>query len=218
MLTTIVIGNLGANAEFHSENGNEFVSFKVAHTDRYKDSNGQDMDETVWVSCVLNGRADKLLQYLTKGTKVCVVGDASVRTYHSKKMQRLVAGINVFVRQIELIGARPDAVPPYLFDTDGVQHNVTKYFFCQDIKNQPLFDKDGTAYTVNADGWVFPPQPQQQEGEQQSNEKSDDGATEKSDKDGTEKSDKDGTKKGDKGSTKKSKASQKSDNEIIDEV
>lgn len=163
MLTTIVIGNLGANAEFHSENGNEFVSFKVAHTDRYKSSDGQDKEETVWVSCVLNGRADKLLQYLTKGTKVCVVGDASVRTYHSKKMQRLVAGVNVFVRQIELIGARPDAVPPYLFDENGVQHNVTKYFFCQDMKNQPLFDRDGTAYTVDENGWVFPPQPQKQE-------------------------------------------------------
>lgn len=165
MLTTIVIGNLGANAEFHSENGNEFVSFKVAHTDRYRGSDGQDKEETVWVSCVLNGRADKLLQYLTKGTKVCVVGDASVRTYHSKKMQRLVAGVNVFVRQIELIGARPDAVPPYLFDTEGVQHNITKYFFCQDIKNQPLFDKDGAEYTVTKDGWVYLQSPNEQEGE-----------------------------------------------------
>lgn len=163
MLTTIVIGNLGANAEFHSENGNEFVSFKVAHTDRYKGNDGQDKEETVWVSCVLNGRADKLLQHLTKGTKVCVVGDASVRTYHSKKMQRLVAGVNVFVRQIELIGARPDAVPPYLFDTEGVQHNITKYFFCQDIKNQPLFDKDGTEYTVTKDGWVYLQSPNKQE-------------------------------------------------------
>lgn len=165
MLTTIVIGNLGANAEFHSENGNEFVSFKVAHTDRYKGSDGQDKEETVWVSCVLNGRADKLLQYLVKGTKVCVVGDASVRTYHSKKMQRLVAGVNVFVRQIELIGARPDAVPPYLFDENGVQHNVSKYFFCQDIKNKPLFDKDGTEYTVTKDGWVYLQSPNEQEGE-----------------------------------------------------
>lgn len=163
MLTTIVIGNLGANAEFHSENGNEFVSFKVAHTNRYKGSDGQDKEETVWVSCVLNGRADKLLQYLVKGTKVCVVGDASVRTYHSKKMQRLVAGVNVFVRQIELIGARPDAVPPYLFDTEGVQHNITKCFFCLDVKDQPLFDRDGAEYKVTKDGWVFPPMPKEQE-------------------------------------------------------
>lgn len=172
MLTTIVIGNLGANAEFHSENGNEFVSFKVAHTDRYKGSDGQDKEETVWVSCVLNGRADKLLQYLTKGTKVCVVGDASVRTYHSKKMQRLVAGINVFVRQIELIGARPDAVPPYLFEEDGVQHNIKKFFFCEDIKNRPLFDRDGTTYAVDEHGWVFPLLPTELEKEPQSDEKS----------------------------------------------
>lgn len=210
MLTTIVIGNLGANAEFHSENGNEFVSFKVAHTDRYRGSDGQDKEETVWVSCVLNGRADKLLKFLTKGTKVCVVGDASVRTYHSKKMQRLVAGVNIFVRQIELIGARPDAVPPYLFDENGVQHNVTKYFFCQDMKNQPLFDRDGTAYTVDENGWVFPPQPQEQEGEPQSAEKSNDG--------GTNKSNDGGTKKDKKGGTKKSNESQNEDNKIIDVI
>lgn len=176
MLTTIVIGNLGANAEFHSENGNEFVSFKVAHTDRYKGSDGQDKEETVWVSCVLNGRADKLLQYLTKGTKVCVVGDASVRTYHSKKMQRLVAGVNVFVRQIELIGARPDAVPPYLFDENGIQHNVTKCFFCLDIKDQPLFDRDGVEYKVTKDGWVFPPQPKEQEEKPLQDEKRESGS------------------------------------------
>lgn len=210
MLTTIVIGNLGADAEFHSENGNEFVSFKVAHTDRYKGSDGQDKEETVWVSCVLNGRADKLIQYLTKGTKVCVVGDASVRTYHSKKMQRLVAGVNVFVRQIELIGARPDAVPPYLFDTEGVQHNITKFFYCTDIRDQPLFDKDGIEYKVTKDGWVFPPQPQKQEEEPQSEEKSDIGATQKSDIGDTKKSKK--------GGTKKSNESQNEDEKIIDRV
>lgn len=156
MFTTVIIGNLGADAELHTENGNEFVSFKVAHTDRYTDSNGEH-EETVWVSCVMNGRLDKLRQYLTKGTRVCCIGDTRLRTYHSKKMQRLVAGANLFVRQIELVGARPDGVPAALFNEDGVQVRITKFYYADGLTSTTLFDRDGVGYTVDAKGWVIPP-------------------------------------------------------------
>lgn len=158
MLQFQVIGNLGGDAEFHNENGNQFISFRVGHTNRYTDSNGQTTEETTWVSCVLNGDGGKLLQYLVKGQKVCVTGDGSVRTYHSKKMQRLIAGANIFVRSIELVGARPDAVPSALFDENGVQVNVYKYFLAQGKASCSLFDRTGMAYAVDQNGWVLPPQ------------------------------------------------------------
>lgn len=154
MFTSIIIGNLGADAEFHSENGNEFVTFKVAHTDRVTKADGSQMENTVWVSCVLNGRAEKLRQYLTKGTKVCVIGDASVRTYHSQKMQRLVAGVNLFVRQLELVGGISESIPRYLFSEDGVQHNVNKFYNVTTAKDTTLYDKSGVAYNVDVNGWV----------------------------------------------------------------
>lgn len=158
MLQFQVIGNLGGDAEFHNENGNQFISFRVGHTNRYTNDQGQTTEETTWVSCVLNGDGGKLLQYLVKGQKVCVTGDGSVRTYHSKKMQRLIAGANIFVRSIELVGARPDAVPSALFDENGVQVNVYKYFLAQGKASCSLFDRTGMAYTVDQNGWVLPPQ------------------------------------------------------------
>lgn len=156
MLQFQVIGNLGADAEVHNENGTQFVTFKVAHTDRFRDSQGKDVEDTVWVSCVLNGSADKLRPYLLRGQRVYVSGDGSVRTFHSKKMQRLVAGCNLFVRQIELIGSRSEDVPRYLFDADGVQHQVDKFYHCPSISNTTLYNRQGDAYSVQQDGWVTP--------------------------------------------------------------
>lgn len=155
MLQFSVIGNLGADAELHVENGNEFLTFKVAHTDRFK-QDGRDVETTTWVSCVMNGRGDKLRQYLTKGQKVYVCGDGSVRTFHSAKMRQLMAGCNLFVRQIELVGARTDDVPAQLFDSDGVQHDVSKWYYCETAINRPLFGRSGRSYFCNALGWVVP--------------------------------------------------------------
>lgn len=169
MLQSIVIGNLGADVEFHSEQGSEFITFKVAHTDRYPDAQGNQIEETVWISCVMNGRAEKLRPYLVKGQKVCVIGDTSVRTYHSKKMQRLVAGVNLFVRSIELVGGRGDDVPRYLFTEDGVQHNVTKFYYCDTAKGKSLYDRSGVAYQVDKKGWITPVTPTQDSNQEQAN-------------------------------------------------
>ena len=163
MFQSIIIGNLGADAELHVDQGNEYVTFKVAHTDRITKSDGTTSEETVWVSCLLNGKADNLRKYLTKGTRVCVIGDASLNTFHSKKMQRLVAGCSLFVRSIELVGGKSDDVPRYLFDQDGVQHETSKWYLCTTAKETTLFDRAGLPFTVDKKGWVTPEQPTQQE-------------------------------------------------------
>lgn len=75
MIETIMIGNIGQDAKVVRTNGNEFVSFSVAHTDRYKDRNtGQVVEDTTWVSVSLDGNGGNLLQYLTKGKIVCLRG------------------------------------------------------------------------------------------------------------------------------------------------
>ena len=156
MFKAFIIGNLGADAELHSENGSQFVTFKVAHNERFKDRAGNQNETSVWVSCVLNGAADGLIKYLVKGTTVSVFGDLRLKTYHSAKMHRLVAGADMFVRSIDLIGQRPDAVPSRLYDQEGVQHNVAKYFYCDTAKGQQLTTMSGLQFDCNKDGWVSP--------------------------------------------------------------
>lgn len=154
MLQLQVIGNIGGDAELHRENGNEFVTFKVAHNDRWTDAQGVVRETTTWVSCVWSGNGGNLLQYLKKGQNVYAVGDAEVRQYHSQVQRQLVAGLNLRVRFLQLVGSRPDAVPSVLFDTDGVEVRVDKYFFTTDKKDCKLISRDGKEYVVDKKGWV----------------------------------------------------------------
>lgn len=156
MFKSFIIGNLGANAELHSEQGSEFVTFKVAHNERYRDREGHTRETSVWVSCILNGRADNLLPYLVKGATVAVIGDTRLKTYHSAKMHQLVAGADLFVRSIDLVGTRPDSIPARLYDTDGIEHQVSKWYYCHTAKGRELLTASGTQFMCDANGWVSP--------------------------------------------------------------
>lgn len=156
MFKATIIGNLGANAELHNENGSEFVTFKVAHNERFKSKDGSVNERSVWVSCILNGRADGLMPYLVKGATVALFGDLRLKTYHSAKMHSLVAGADLFVRSIDLVGSRPDTIPSRLYDTDGIEHTVSKWYYCDTAKGRQLLTQSGDMYTVDANGWVSP--------------------------------------------------------------
>lgn len=152
-----IIGNLGADAEFRSENGNEFVTFKVAHNDRRQTADGQQKEEINWFSCSLNGKNENLLPLLKKGTTVFVRGDARLKQYHSEKQHRLVPGCDCFVREVQLVGGKVDPIPSRLYDADGVEHVVNKWFNTPDCKVPELYDRNGQPYKVVEGGWVMPP-------------------------------------------------------------
>lgn len=178
MIKLIVEGNLGANAEVKNENGHQFVSMNIAENRRYTDpTTGETKEKTQWVSATLNGDGGNLLQYLVKGARVHIIGDAEVRQYHSEKQRALVAGLKVYVREIELVGGTPEAVPRDLYDTDGIAHRVYKYYHVQDVRDSILYNRAGEQYTVDAAGWVSPTnvqatndQPQEQAEEAQPQE------------------------------------------------
>ena len=152
-----IIGNLGADAELHSENGNEFVTFKVAHNERRQSADGQQRDEINWFSCSLNGKNENLLPYLKKGTCVFVRGDGRLKQYHSEKQHRLMPGCDCFVREIQLVGGKVDNVPSRLYDADGVEYKVNKWFHVPECKVKQLYGRDGIAYPIMEGNWVMPP-------------------------------------------------------------
>lgn len=105
MIKIEVIGNLGADAQLQMVNGSKFVSFRVANTDAWTDKQtGEIKKSTQWISCTLNGDGGALTQYLKKGTKVFVRGNAQIVIYSSPKTHQMEAGVNLFVREIELCG------------------------------------------------------------------------------------------------------------------
>lgn len=177
MLQFTCIGNLGSDARVVSENGQKFVSFNLAHTDKWTDEAGNEHKTTQWVSCALNGDGGQLLQYLKKGKTVYVSGRGSARVYSSPKERRMVAGLNISVDRIELLGGTSDDVPQYLYTPDGVQLKTLKFYSIGEgtgralgaKKDKPvqLLSMNGQPFALDYKGWVWPvteeAQPQQTE-------------------------------------------------------
>lgn len=69
-------GNLTKDAELRrTQSGTSVLNASMAVNNRRKNGNGEWVDEPCFVDFVLFGsRAEKLEQYLTKGTKVCIHG------------------------------------------------------------------------------------------------------------------------------------------------
>ena len=106
MLVLEVAGNLGADAIIKDLNGQKYIAFSVAHTESYKDAQGQRRERTTWVSCLKYGESP-VINYLRKGTRVIVRGDLSTKDYEAGG--NMQAGINCRVRELYLMGGnRPD--------------------------------------------------------------------------------------------------------------
>lgn len=156
MLQTTVVGYIGADCEFKSHDGKDFVTFRVSHNDTWTDAAGQQHTNSVWVDCIMNGRP-KVADYLKKGTQVICQGTTSLRVYSSQKDRCMKAGMTINVSRIELLGGKSDVVPSRLYDQEGVRHDVTKYFLT-DVTSCDLMSQNGVWFTVDDKGFVYPVQ------------------------------------------------------------
>lgn len=154
MLQTTVIGNVGADAQFQSKDGREFVTFRVAHNDVWTDQAGQQHSSTIWVDCIMNGKP-KVAEFIKAGTQVFIAGRTSVRVYSSEKDRCMKAGITINVDTVQLLGGINDEVPRRLYDNNGAQHDVKKWYLT-DVKSTTLKNVKGDEFNVDANGWVSP--------------------------------------------------------------
>ena len=163
MLQTTIIGYIGSDAECKSYNGKEFTTFRVSHSDRWKDEQGLTHENTTWVDCVWNGKP-AILQYLTKGSLVFVTGSTQLRVYSSPKDKCMKAGLTINVRTCELVGAKPDPVPSVLYRADdGTSVPISKHFFAipliRDEKSQEfiaLVSAQAKQFVCDRNGNVTP--------------------------------------------------------------
>lgn len=161
MQVTNLIGYLGADAECKNVNGNEFITFRIANTNKWTDENGNVHEETTWYDCTMNGRP-KVFEFLKKGQLVFVSGPQKLRVYSSAKDRCMKCGVTISVMNVELLGNRTDDVPGILYTEDGQKEiKVGKYFFAaelserdEDADNVILVSKSGERFVVNPSGWV----------------------------------------------------------------
>ena len=95
MLAIEFCGYVGNDAEIKEFNGQKFISFNVATSERYKDAQGNTVSRTTWVSCLKPGES-AVVQYLKKGTQVFVRGDFSAKTFTGAN--GIQVGVNCRVR------------------------------------------------------------------------------------------------------------------------
>lgn len=161
MLQATLIGHLGADAECKNNNGKEFITFRIANTEKWTDDAGQVHENTTWVDCIMNGKP-KVFDYLKKGVQLFVAGSVSLRVYSSAKERCMKAGMTINVRNIELLGGRADEIPPVLYtEADNKEVHVAKYFFSPNPTNGTehpanimLVSRSGEKFYQDPEGWV----------------------------------------------------------------
>jgi single-strand DNA-binding protein len=105
MIKLQVIGNLGKDCIVKEINGKTVINFSVAHSEKYKDSQGNLKERTTWVECAYWTDRTAISPYLTKGTTVYAEGSPEADAYLNKDNQA-AATLRMRVQNIQLLGSR----------------------------------------------------------------------------------------------------------------
>jgi single-strand DNA-binding protein len=111
MIKLQAIGNLGKDCVTNTVNGKNVINFNVAHTEKYRDAQGNQKDKTIWVECAYWTDKTAIAPYLRKGTQVYVEGSPEVRTY-PKNDGTTAASLTLRVSSVQLLGTRGDNAVP----------------------------------------------------------------------------------------------------------
>lgn len=107
MIKLQIVGNLGADCIPKEVNGKNVINFNVAHTEKFKDAQGNLKERTTWVNCAYWTDRTALSQYLKKGKQVYVEGTPEAEAYTNKENQP-AATLRMRVRDLQLLGGNTD--------------------------------------------------------------------------------------------------------------
>lgn len=105
MIKLQVIGNLGKDCVTNTVNGKNVINFNVAHTEKFRDAQGNQKDKTIWVECAYWTDRTGIAPYLKKGTQVYAEGTPEVRTY-PKNDGTTGVSLTLRVLNVQLLGSR----------------------------------------------------------------------------------------------------------------
>lgn len=108
MIKMQIIGNLGKDCVVNTVNGKNVINFTVAHTEKYKDSQGNQQEKTTWVDCAWWTDRTAVAPYLTKGKQVYVEGTPEARSFQ-RNDGTPGSSLSLRVRDLQLLGGRGDS-------------------------------------------------------------------------------------------------------------
>ena len=107
MIKMQVIGRLGKDCTVNTVNGKNVINFTVAHSEKYRDSQGNNQEKTTWVDCAYWTDRTAIAPYLQKGTQVFVEGSPEVRSF-TRNDGTAGASLSLRVREVQLLGSKGD--------------------------------------------------------------------------------------------------------------
>ena len=107
MIKLQIVGNLGKDCIVKEVNGKTVINFSVAHTERYKDSTGNQKERTTWVECAYWSDRTAVSNYLKKGQMVYAEGTPEADAYMNKENQP-AATLRMRVISLQLLGSNKE--------------------------------------------------------------------------------------------------------------
>ena len=108
MIKMQVIGHLGKDCVVNTVNGKNVINFTVAHSEKYKDSQGTNHEKTIWVDCAYWTDRTAISPYLVKGTQVFVEGSPEVKNF-TRQDGTAGASLSLRVREVQLLGSKANS-------------------------------------------------------------------------------------------------------------
>lgn len=118
MIKMQIIGHLGKDCVVNTVSGKNVINFTVAHTEKYKDNQGNQQEKTIWVDCAYWTDRTAIAQYLTKGKQVYAEGRPEVKSFQ-RNDGTPGASLTMRILEVQLLGGRGDAggAPAYAGNT-----------------------------------------------------------------------------------------------------
>lgn len=104
MISLSVIGHLGQDATVGSVNGRTVINFTIAHSEKFKNKDGVEETNTIWLSCAYWTEKTNLALYLKKGTQVYLEGKPEAKIYTNKNNQ-VIPQLHVRVSFVQLLSS-----------------------------------------------------------------------------------------------------------------
>lgn len=108
MNKTIILGNVGADAQVKSVNaGVSVIEFPVAVTEKYKGKDGNVNEKTAWYRCAIWRKPEqvKLAGCIKKGDRILLEGEVSASAY-TDQQGNAKASLELRVKEVTLLGTR----------------------------------------------------------------------------------------------------------------
>jgi single-strand DNA-binding protein len=103
MIKMTAIGHLGSQATLNNVNGKQVINMNLAHSEKYKDAQGNIVNKSVWINVSWWSESSKILQFLQKGVQIFVEGIPSVDVYKNKDGQT-VPQLKLRATMVQLLG------------------------------------------------------------------------------------------------------------------